>query len=166
MSIFEHNGLGSETETPFASSLSDRTREPGQTIIGEEVRLVGKLYSSAEVLITGQIEGDIECPKLLVGPGGRIDGNVKAKSVIVGGEITGDINVGDVLLQNQSRVSGDISYRTITIEHGANFEGVVHHIDQIEDSSKPAQPFSEESAGQSDVKARSAANVNIDEQTH
>ena len=123
-----------------------KTGEPRQTFIGDEIRLVGTLYSSAEVLLTGQVEGNVECPTLIVGPNGRIDGNVTAESVILQGRIIGDINAGNVLLQEQSRVSGDISYRLITIEHGAIFEGVVHCIDQPEDTEEPARSSSGETA--------------------
>ena len=141
MSTSSNNVSG---DAPAAPNVS--TGDSPQTVIGEEVRLVGTLYSSAELLITGQIQGDVECPTLTVGTGGYIDGSVKANSVVVQGEVLGDIEAGDVKLNPQSRVSGNISCRSIAIEHGAAFEGAVQQMYDLEKAAEPSRSASNKNA--------------------
>lgn len=156
MSIFSDNVSG---EVPAAPTVNNE--DSPQTVIGEEVRLVGTLYSSAELLITGQIQGDVECPALTVGTGGYIDGSVKANSVVVQGEVLGDIEAGEVKLNPQSRVSGNISCRSIAIEHGAAFEGTVQQVYDPEKAAEPSRSASSKNAKAAlpAAKAKPASNV-------
>jgi len=57
------------------------------------------------VQVNGQIEGDLNCPSLIVSPGAKIKGAVTAEQVEVNGTVEGPIHGGDVVrINDQWRV--------------------------------------------------------------
>jgi cytoskeletal protein CcmA (bactofilin family) len=95
----------------------------GKTVIGQGLRIMGSVTAEGLIEVNGQIEGDLQCPSLIVSPKAKIVGAVTAEQVVVNGTVEGPIHGGDVVLKSQAQVIGDIHHRTLTIAKGALFEG-------------------------------------------
>jgi cytoskeletal protein CcmA (bactofilin family) len=94
-------------------------------VIGPKIKIVGELSGDEDVLIEGQIEGEIRITRdLRVGAGGVVKAKVSAQSIIVSGEIVGDCEAsGRVELQSTGKLTGNIRAPKIVIAEGALFRG-------------------------------------------
>ena len=94
-------------------------------VIGPKIKIIGELSGDEDVLVEGQIEGEIRITRdLRVGPGGVVKAKVSAQSIIVSGEIVGDCEAsGRVELQSTGKLTGNIRAPKIVIAEGAMFRG-------------------------------------------
>jgi len=93
------------------------------------LHIKGNLKTTGDILIEGQVEGDIRAHLLTVGEGATIKGEVMADDVVVNGRVVGRVRGLKVRLTSSARVEGDIIHKTIAIESGAHFEGSVQRQD-------------------------------------
>jgi len=94
-------------------------------LIGNGTNITGDVNSNGDVRIDGFLKGNITTSgKLVVGPSGKIEGNVQCQNADVSGEIQGKINVSEMLsLKSSAKILGDIVTGKITIEPNATFTG-------------------------------------------
>lgn len=92
-------------------------------MIGSDLVIVGNLQSNGEVTIDGQVHGDLQARRIVIGPQARITGGIIADEVVVQGMVMGSIRGNRVALQSSSKVEGDIVHQSLAIEQGAYFEG-------------------------------------------
>jgi cytoskeletal protein CcmA (bactofilin family) len=94
-------------------------------VIGPKIKIVGELSGDEDVLVEGQIEGEIRITRdLRVGAGGVVKAKIAAQSIIVSGEIVGDCEAsGRVELQSTGKLTGNIRAPKIVIAEGAMFRG-------------------------------------------
>ena len=71
----------------------------------------------------GKITGDLTVDVLVVTGTGKVDGNVRARSVTVEGHLNGTIAAVDVILASTAVFTGEIVAERIQIDFGANVEG-------------------------------------------
>ena len=57
------------------------------SIISRGLTITGDLASDGEVQVDGRVEGDIACVSLVVGLGGEVVGEVRAKSLRLHGQL-------------------------------------------------------------------------------
>ncbi len=95
----------------------------GPSTIAGDLVVTGDLKSEGEIRVDGRITGDIECTQLRIGEGGRVHGNVKAKTVLIAGHLEGQIDAGDVVINHTATMIGDVLHDSLTIEQGAHIEG-------------------------------------------
>ena len=93
------------------------------SLVGDGLRVEGNLASEGDLLVEGQIQGDVAVRKLTVGPGGHVEGKVTAEEVMVHGRLTGGIVAKVATLCRTAQVDGDVEYENLSIENGAEFEG-------------------------------------------
>lgn len=96
--------------------------------IGKSVLIKGELSVDEDVMVEGRVEGTIHLHNhvLTIGPGGRIDAQVFAKSVIVFGEATGTITATDKIdIREHASLDGDVFSPRVQIAEGARFHGFV-----------------------------------------
>jgi cytoskeletal protein CcmA (bactofilin family) len=92
-------------------------------VISPGVCLTGNLESPGEVQIEGEVQGDVQAGRIVVGSQGFIHGTLIADEIIVGGGVQGSIMGNQVTFQSGSHVEGDVAHRSLSIEQGAYFEG-------------------------------------------
>jgi len=100
----------------------------GLVNIGQSICIRGELTGDEDLTIEGRVEGKIDLKEhnLTIGPKGRIQAEIRAKSVIVRGEVNGNVRAGErVELAETGRVIGDIVSPRIIIADGARFKGSV-----------------------------------------
>ncbi|HMO01760.1 MAG TPA: polymer-forming cytoskeletal protein [Oligoflexia bacterium] len=116
-------GQGSATQS--AQLFANLSSAKISTVIGANVKIVGKLTFNESVEIDGKVEGDMTSTDLLaIGENGDITGNIDGAEVVVKGKLKGDIKATKrVALRKNAKVTGNISSPTLSIEEGAVFEG-------------------------------------------
>ena len=132
---------------PAASKPASVSNSGQTTTIGASITLNGELKGNEDLLIQGQVEGNIFLKEhnLTIGEQGKIKANAFAKTITVRGELTGDLNGLDkVTITSTGRVRGNIVAPKVILEEGATFKG---SIDMDAKAGKPAaQPASAKSA--------------------
>jgi cytoskeletal protein CcmA (bactofilin family) len=108
-----------------AANRSDRARRGNgvASIIGQDLVITGNLHSEGEVEIEGEVQGDVEARRIVVGEQAQVVGALIADEVVVRGGVQGQIRGNTVTFQASSRVEGDIFHKSLLIEQGALFEG-------------------------------------------
>jgi cytoskeletal protein CcmA (bactofilin family) len=104
---------------------SERANGEINTVIGRGAVIEGTFTVQNSVRIDGKVCGPVEVGGLLVlGNGGEIDGEVRARDAIIGGTIKNRILAsGKVTLEPKSVVQGEVNTSRLIIEEGATFEG-------------------------------------------
>lgn len=127
-----------------SSSKSAPASSSGQTTtIGSSIKLSGELNGDEDLLIQGQVEGNIYLKEynLTIGEQGIIKANAFARSVTVRGQLTGDLNgVEKVTITSTGKVRGNIISPKVILEEGASFKG------SIDMDAKAAKPASQPTA--------------------
>jgi cytoskeletal protein CcmA (bactofilin family) len=106
--------------------------------IGKSVFIKGELTGDEDLTIEGRVEGKIELKdhNLVIGPNGKINAEVNAKSVTIIGSVVGNISASEMVeIKTSGSVMGDIKSSRISIADGAHFKGSVD-MQRAADSSK------------------------------
>jgi cytoskeletal protein CcmA (bactofilin family) len=95
------------------------------TIVGETIRIKGDVSSREEILLNGELSGQLELDqRLTVGAKGKVEANIKAKEVIIGGSVKGNVDASErITLRAGANLVGDVKTAGIVIEDGAYFKG-------------------------------------------
>ena len=96
-----------------------------EATIGSGARVRGKISGDGDILIEGQVEGEIAVRgNLTVAEGGTVTSDVDAAAVMVSGAVEGDIRAtGDVHIRAGARVRGDVKGAQVALDEGAQFAG-------------------------------------------
>jgi len=96
--------------------------------LGPSVTIRGDLTGEEDLLIEGQLEGEVVVRQhsVTVGRSGRLTADVYGKRVVVEGEVTGSLyGVDEVVIRQAGSVQGSAVSPRVTIESGANFRGQI-----------------------------------------
>jgi cytoskeletal protein CcmA (bactofilin family) len=121
-------------------------------LVANGTAITGDVKSNSDLRIDGVLNGSLIVKgKLVVGPSGRIEGEVECQNADISGEIKGRVSVSELLmLRSTARINGDIVTGKISIEPDAQFTGtcsmggVVKNIQHTHDS----QPAGQKAAAQ------------------
>lgn len=96
-----------------------------QTIITEDVEIVGTIKSANGLRIDGKLNGDLSCASdVVVGKNANIKGNLSVNCATVQGQITGNIMAKDrIELKAAARINGDVKAKRLAVEDGVSFVG-------------------------------------------
>jgi cytoskeletal protein CcmA (bactofilin family) len=111
-------------------------------IIGKSLVLTGHITGREDLVVDGRIEGDVELPenRLTVGPGGHVQGGIKAREIVIYGTVQGNLEAGErVEIKKNARVIGDLRATRPVIEDEAYFKGNVETI-RVDPPKQPVQP--------------------------
>ena len=114
------NSTSDDLNSP--KSFSERPK-PRRSLLHDGIVIKGDWYSDGIVEFGGKITGDLTVDVLVVTGTGKVDGNVRARSVTVEGHLNGTIAAVDVILASTAVFTGEIVAEKIRIDFGANVEG-------------------------------------------
>jgi cytoskeletal protein CcmA (bactofilin family) len=102
--------------------------EPDNTtinLISNGTDITGDIKSNGDIRIDGTLSGNLNTKgKVVIGPTGKVTGEVICKNSEVSGIVEGKITVGQLLnLKASSKILGDIVTSKLSIEPGAKFSG-------------------------------------------
>jgi len=94
-------------------------------IISLGTDITGDIKSTGDIRIDGSLTGNLNTKgKVVIGPTGKVNGEVVCKNSEISGIIEGRIVVGQLLiLKASSKIFGDIETSKLSIEPGAIFSG-------------------------------------------
>ncbi|HNX86676.1 MAG TPA: polymer-forming cytoskeletal protein [Bacteroidales bacterium] len=105
-----------------------KNREPEMSVInilGPGAVVKGEIQVNGDFRIDGTLNGSIQCQgKIVVGPTGKIEGEIVCQNADFSGEVRATAKVGELLtLKETANFNGDIVTGKIAIEPGARFSG-------------------------------------------
>jgi cytoskeletal protein CcmA (bactofilin family) len=142
--------LPSHVTPPIATvepHQTGRRSETNMVNIGKSVVIKGDLHGSEDLTIEGQVEGMIQLNDhvLTVGPNGRINAQVFAKTIIVLGTVHGNVTASEKIeIREGASVTGDVAAPRVAIAEGGQFNGSV---DMRKDVKRPQQVSSPSTVG-------------------
>ncbi|SLN61740.1 Polymer-forming cytoskeletal [Roseovarius gaetbuli] len=92
--------------------------------LGAGSRITGELSFPGTVELPGYVKGRVDASAIVIEQAGEVDGELHAASVAIKGRFQGQIIGGKVALHASARVTGDVTYESLSIETGAQVEGV------------------------------------------
>jgi cytoskeletal protein CcmA (bactofilin family) len=94
-------------------------------LVSSGTDITGDVKSSGDLRIDGTLNGNLNTKgKVVIGPTGRVNGEVICKNSEVSGTVEGKITVHQLLiLKVSSKIFGDIVTSKLSIEPGAIFSG-------------------------------------------
>jgi cytoskeletal protein CcmA (bactofilin family) len=115
-----------------------RTPEMRVATLGPSIVIKGTLSGQEDLLIEGQVEGEISLRKhsVTVGEKGRVKADIFSQSICIEGEVQGNLNGDDhVTIRRTGKVRGNVTAPRVSLEDGAKFKGA---IDMQPSSGKPS----------------------------
>ena len=94
-------------------------------LISNGTDITGDIKSNGDIRIDGSLKGNLSTKgKVVIGPTGKISGEIICRNSEVSGLIEGKITVNQLLnLKASSKIFGDIVTSKLAIEPGARFTG-------------------------------------------
>ncbi len=83
----------------------------------------GTVNSESDIRIDGTIKGSLTCSaKVIIGPLGVVEGEVRCKNAVIEGKFEGNLSVGELLnVRETATVIGDVKTNKLIVQSGAVF---------------------------------------------
>lgn len=90
----------------------------------------GDIKSKSDIRVDGKIVGKLNCEsKVVIGPSGSVEGEVRCKNAVVEGAFEGKLFVNSLLtIKETAKVQGEIRYGKLVVQPGATLIGDVRLI--------------------------------------
>jgi len=112
--------------------MADKPVEPtseNSIVIGTGVELKGDMVVPGSATVNGKFEGKLKAKNLIVGPTGRLSGQISVETAEVRGTIEENLTVeSKLILRASGNISGSISYSKIMVEEGGIISGTLDKI--------------------------------------
>ena len=108
----------SETD-PHAAGEGGKARSR----LAQDLVITGNLKSKGVIEVLGEVKGDIEAGRLVIGADGKVNGKVRAETVEVQGSLTGSASCVTFTLRSTAVAAAQVTYESLVIENGARIEG-------------------------------------------
>ncbi len=109
----------------------DEATTRAAAVIGKTIVVKGTVSGKEDLLVDGRLEGDVDLPenRLTVGPGGQIEGKIRAREIVIYGVVQGNMEASErVEIRKNAKVIGDLKTCRPVIEDEAYFKGNVETI--------------------------------------
>jgi cytoskeletal protein CcmA (bactofilin family) len=103
------------------TTTSEATNALNSLVKGTTVE--GSIYSESDIRVDGTIKGNLTCKaKVIVGPTGVIDGEVKCQNAMIEGKMFGKLRVTELLsVKETAEIVGDVVTGKLLVQPGAVF---------------------------------------------
>ena len=106
------------------------------SLLGKEIKVIGKITSKGALRLDGVFEGEIKASKLVIEKSAKVVGSVTSEDLVIRGRIIGPVFGKKVRFGSSARVEGDTFHETIAIEDGAYYEGSIRRYSGVSDTPK------------------------------
>ncbi len=108
----------------------------------------GDIKTSGDIRLDGKLIGTISSSgKVVIGEGGKLEGEIICTNANISGTVKGKIVVNELLsLQSTANINGDIETAKLSIEPGANFTGACSMGATIKDINQSSESQQEKTA--------------------
>ena len=123
--MFGNNNGKDTKKNDGPSRSSTQSSGGGVNTIDAKTIIEGDLKAGGDIRIDGTLIGNLNCQaKLIIGPKGRIEGDVECINAVVEGSFKGNLLVKDMLnLRESAKVSGDIRAKKMAVMAGCEISG-------------------------------------------
>ena len=100
----------------------------GPAIIGPSIQIKGDVSGGEDLLVEGNVEGEISLKQhnVIIGKSGKAKADIYGKTIRVEGEVRGNLFGSDsVVIQATGKVSGNITAPRVSLENGSTFKGSI-----------------------------------------
>lgn len=96
-----------------------------ETIIGPSVRVEGDFISQHDIIIDGEVVGNISTQNnLRIGKGAVVKAKIDAKNAYISGKVIGNVTVKDKLkITETATIKGNVTAKVLEMEQGASLVG-------------------------------------------
>ncbi len=128
-----------EEKTTVAKTVVSAANALNSLVKGTKVE--GNIESDNDIRVDGTIIGTLTCnAKVIIGPDGYIDGEVRCVNAMIEGKFNGTIKVQDTLMVKETaEVNGDVTTSKLSIASGAIFNVIckmTENVVSLNDSKK------------------------------
>ena len=123
-----------ESASIFSGSEFEGSSSP--SLLGKEIKVIGKITSQGALRLDGVLEGEIKASKLVIEKSAKVVGSVTSEDLVIRGRIIGPVFGKKVRFGSSARVEGDTFHETIAIEDGAYYEGSIRRYSNEPDIAK------------------------------
>ncbi|NMA84475.1 MAG: polymer-forming cytoskeletal protein [Epulopiscium sp.] len=95
------------------------------SLIGENIKIIGKIQGNGNLRIDGKVEGDIEYNgNIVVGETGTVHGNISCGEISVAGTVRGNVSSNSkLILLPTGSLRGDLEVASFIVHEDAIFDG-------------------------------------------
>ena len=107
------------------SKAESHSMAESNTIIGTGTSIDGKIESSDNLRVEGNVKGIVKTKsKIVLGSSALVEGDVFARNAEIQGTVKGKIEVSELLILGEGcKVEGDIITNKLEVRDGASFNG-------------------------------------------
>lgn len=137
--------------SPAPPRAAEPRRSTGQAVIGESIRIEGDVRGDEDLLIEGEVEGQIslENHSVTVGRSGRIKADIRGRNISVDGKVQGNLFAEEqVIVRESGEVRGNITAPRVSLEDGSKFKGAIDMEPKPPKSGGVDRPADRPAAGQ------------------
>ena len=115
-------GRSKKTNEPRSSSSSSGTEKLLNSIV-DGTKIEGQIQCNNDFRIDGELKGSLHCKgKVVIGPTGRIEGDINCQQAVIEGSFQGVLNVSEILhVREKANINGEVTAKKLTIQAGAVF---------------------------------------------
>lgn len=123
--------------------INDNSTQSINIINGGTV-INGNVAATGDMRVDGELVGNIDAKgRLVIGPNGKVDGEIQCKNIEVAGFVKGKINVEEMLtMKSTAKIFGDVVAGKLSVEPGSLFTGSCIMGDKKLSPSQNGQPVS------------------------
>ena len=93
-----------------------------KTKILNDVIVKGNLFEKEDMVVSGQVDGNINAQNLEINQTSKIKGNIKTTKTRINGSVVGDITSEYTHLSRSADVKGKLSQKFLSIDEGAKID--------------------------------------------
>lgn len=110
-------------ETPATKSVASSSTSNSLNSLVKGTKVEGTISSENDIRIDGTIIGTLTCKaKVIIGPSGIIEGDVKCENAVIEGKFEGNLKVNQLLtVKETAEVHGDVNTNKLLVQSGATF---------------------------------------------
>ena len=106
-------------------NIEKTTDENVDSLIGENIKIIGKIEGNGNLRIDGMVDGDIDYNgNIVIGETGKVNGDISAGEISLAGTIEGNISSSSkMVILPTGKLIGNIQVPSFIIHENAIFEG-------------------------------------------
>ena len=105
--------------------------EANYSIINERLTMRGDLESEADILVKGNVYGNIKCKMLIIDTDALVEGGITADEVVIRGRTKGIIKAKRVRFEKSAQVDSEIFHDSFSAEEGARIRGALRFTEDL-----------------------------------
>ncbi len=112
-------------------NLSNKSLSLNTLVKGTAIE--GIIRADSDIRVDGSIKGTLECgAKVIIGPTGYVDGEVKCVNAVIEGKFDGNLSVAETLsLKESAVINGDASYDKLIVQQGAVINAAIRRNNKV-----------------------------------